>query len=680
MMPFAWPPITWFWLMSGGYAVAAAGSLSPWRRLTRALVSAGLICGAAAGVGLAASVFASGRPFVFEAPAILAAAGGLTFCLDTLGAFFLALIGLVAIPVGLYTFGYTAALSRAYSLRWSAFMLAVFVCSMSLVVMAGNPVTFVLAWELMAASSFFLVITEHDRPETVHAGLWYMAMTHAGLLALLAAFYLLAGGDAGATFATMRASSPALPAVVRNAVFVLALIGFGSKAGLVPLHVWLPRAHPEAPSHVSALMSGVMVKLGIYGLLRICLDLLGGGPFWWGATLTIIGAASALTGVLYALVSNDLKRLLAFSTVENVGLILLGLGSGFVFLNLRQPVAATVAFSAALLHSANHAAFKSVLFLSAGSVLHGTGLRDMNRMGGLIKRSPWTAAAFLVGAMAIAGLPPLNGFASEWLLFQSFLPGVASSRAPVAMLLTLGVGALALTGGLAAATFVKAFGISFLAIPRSNEAAHAHECGWSMRAGMVLLALACPLMAVTTVPLLAVVSRVLTGLGGLPAAGVSFGSGIVASAPEGIGRISPIVIMLVVLTALASVTVLWRVIGNQQRRVGDTWGCGRMTQTPRMEYTSTAFAEPLRRVFSELYRPSDDLTVSSHDELPYHVKAMRYRMQLHPWFDRVIYDPLVAGVVRAASWARVIQNGSVNAYIAYMVAVLVLLLGVVLAY
>ncbi len=376
-------------------------------------------------------------------------------------------------------------------------------------------------------------------------------MTHMGLLALLAAFFLLGGDRArrpGPSTA-LRDGAAGLPPGTRNAIFLLALLGFGSKAGLVPVHVWLPRAHPAAPSHVSALMSAVMVKLGIYGLLRVALDLLGGGPAWWGVLLVAVGAATALTGVLYALVDDDLKRLLAYSTVENVGLIVLGTGAGFLFLSLAQPTAAALAFAAALLHVVNHAAFKGVLFLGAGSVLHATGVRDINRLGGLVKRTPWTAATFLVGALSIAALPPFNGFVSEWLLFQSFLPGVASSRASVAVLLTLGVGALALTGGLAAATFVKAFGISFLAMPRSPEAANAHEAGWAMRAGMVMLALACPVLAILTVPVLSAIGGALAGVGGLPAASTTFSLGVILETPQALARMSPVAIMAVLAAA-----------------------------------------------------------------------------------------------------------------------------------
>ncbi|MGE5200349.1 MAG: proton-conducting transporter membrane subunit [Rhodospirillaceae bacterium] len=670
-----------FWLMCGGYGLAALGVLAPSARAARAVTAAGSVAGAAAALGLAGQVLLGAGSLAIDVPAVLAAAGGLSFHLDRFGAVFLAVIGGVTIPVAVYGFGYAAAYDGRYSMRWMALQTGVFLLSMSAVVCAGSVLTFLLAWELMAVSSWLLVITEHDRPETVRGGLWYLAMTHMGLVALLAAFFLLGqDGSAGWTFQALRDGASRLAPGTRNTIFLLALVGFGSKAGLVPLHVWLPRAHPAAPSHVSALMSAVMVKLGLYGLLRVGLDLLGGGPSWWGVALIAVGAATALTGVLYALVDDDLKRLLAYSTVENVGLMVLGAGAGFLFLSLGQQEAAALAFAASLLHAVNHAAFKGVLFLGAGSVLHATGLRDMNRLGGLIHRAPWTAASFLVGSLAIAALPPFNGFVSEWLLFQSFLPGVASSRASIAVLLTLGIGALAMTGGLAAATFVKAFGVSFLAMPRSAEAGNAHEGGWPMRFGMAVLALGCPVLAVLTVPVLAAISGALAGLGGLPSASPALHLGVTLETPHALARISPVALMAVLAAAAAGVWLAGRLLSRGTRRVDDTWGCGRIVQTSRMEYTSTAFAEPLRRIFGELYRPTDDLTVTVQPDSRYHIRGISFRTHLHPWFERGIYGPLIAATTMLSARVRALQSGSINAYLAYIVLVLVVLLGMVIGF
>jgi hydrogenase-4 component B len=369
------------------------------------LVAAGAVTGAGAGLVFGLVVSASAQPFTLAVPDLLPLAGGLILRLDPLGAFFLILIGIGAIPAAIYGAGYSAIYEdgRA-SLRLLGVMLNLFLLTMSLVVLADNVLTFLLMWgDVMSLTSYFLIMTEADEPGTREAGLWYVAMTHIGLALLLAAFVLLMGSGSG-MFADLRAGAPALSPTLRGVIFTLALLGFGSKAGIVPLHVWLPRAHPAAPSQISALMSGVMIKMGVYGLLRVGLDLLGGGPTWWGALMLALGALSAVLGILYAL---------------------------------------------------NHTTFKGLLFMGAGAVLHATHTRDMNRMGGLIKRMPWTALFFLVGAVAIAGLPPLNGFVSEWLLFQSLLPGVSLPQPLVAALMTLAVGMLALTSGLAAAGFVR---------------------------------------------------------------------------------------------------------------------------------------------------------------------------------------------------------------------------------
>jgi hydrogenase-4 component B len=669
-----------FLTMVMGYVFGAvAAVLSPSEDAARRLTAVGIVVGGAASLTLAIEVLVTGAPLTVQAPALLSVADGLVFRLDGLGAFFLALVGLVAAPCGIYGAGYSKAYEGRYSLRFLGAMLNLFLLTMSLVPCASNILTFLLMWEGMSLTSYFLVLTETNEPGTIEAGGWYLAMTHGGLALILAAFLLLTGSAATTDFADLRTAAPALSPGVRDAIFLLAVLGFGSKASIMPLHVWLPRAHPAAPSHVSALMSGVMIKLGVYGLLRVGLDLLGGGPAWWGALLIGLGALSAVLGVLYALMENDLKRLLAYSSVENIGLVFLGIGTGFLFLSLAMVPAATLALSAGLYHALNHAAFKGLLFLGAGSVLHGTHTRDMNRLGGLIRRLPWTALCFLIGSIAIAGLPPLNGFVSEWLLFQSLLPGIGSSAPFVAPLMTVAVGILALTGGLAAAGFVKAFGITFLAIPRSSAAAHAHEAPLSMRAGMAILAVACAAFGVAAVPIMSVLGSVLAVSVGLPVMTPTL-HGVELAAPGGFGQMSPALVALGLLVVTAGV---WAAIqlfaAGPGLRVDDTWGCGRVAQTARMEYTSTAFAEPLRRVFAELYRPTKDLSIDFHPESRYFVQSIEYRSEIVPWFERYLYAPVVARVKVLALRTRAIQSGSAHAYLTYLVIALLGLLVVLLA-
>ncbi len=656
-----------------GALVALAGgrgSLGRWG------VALGAIAGAGSGLALGVAVIATGRPFTLFVPGLLPLGGGLALELDSLGAFFLVVIGIGAIPAAVYGAGYSAAYEdgRA-SLRMLGVMLNMFLLTMSLVTLAGNVLTFLLMWEGMSLASYFLVMTEAGQERTWNAGLWYIGMTHAGLALLMAAFLLLAGGAASGAFAELRAFAPSLSPGVRDAIFVLAFLGFGSKAGIVPLHVWLPRAHPAAPSHVSALMSGVMIKMGVYGLLRVALDLLGGGPAWWGGLVLGAGAVSALLGVLYALMEHDLKRLLAFHSVENIGIILIGIGAGLMFHHYGLMALATLGFVGGLYHGINHAAFKGLLFLGAGSVAHATHTRNMEEMGGLIKRMPWTALFFLIGAAAISALPPLNGFVSEWLVFQSLLGGVNIPVPEVALVMPVAVGLLALTSGLAAACFVKAFGITFLALPRSPEAEHAQESPFSMRVGMGLLAVACVGLGVMPFAVVPILGRVVAGLGGLPDTGAEFVLNISLETPAAFGRMSPTLMALGLLLLLGLVpSALWLFRLNRPRRATDSWGCGRVGQTPRMEYTATAFAEPLKRVFAEIYRPMKELTVDFHPESKYFVHSIEYRSEITPWFDQSLYRPFLQSATFVAQQVRRLQAGSLHLYLLYIAVALVLLL------
>ena len=668
---------TLFLAMFIAYGLGAFAALVGGRKsFGRWLVALGAILGAGAGLVLGATVIATGAPFALSIPELLPLGGGLALRLDSLGAFFLVVIGVGAIPAALYGAGYSATYEdgRA-SLRLLGTMFNLFLLTMSLVTLADNVLTFLLMWEGMSLTSYFLVITESGEERVRNAGLWYIAMTHAGLVMLLAAFLLLTGGAGSGVFADLRSSAASLTPGARDAVFVLAFLGFGSKAGIVPVHVWLPRAHPAAPSHVSALMSGVMIKMGIYGLLRVALDLMGGGPAWWGGLVLGAGVASALLGVLYALMEHDLKRLLAFHSVENVGIILIGIGTGLMFHRYGLMPLAALGFIGALYHVLNHATFKGLLFLGAGSVLHATHTRNMEEMGGLIKRMPWTALFFLIGAAAISALPPLNGFASEWLIFQSLLGGVSIPVPEVVILMPVAVGLLALTSGLAAACFVKAFGITFLALPRSPEAAHAHESPFSMRLGMGLLAVACVGLGVAPFAVVPVLGRILTGLGGLPDTRAEFTMNVFLQTPSAFGQMSPTLMALGLLLLLGLVpSVLWLLRLNRQRRVSDSWGCGRVGQTARMEYTATAFAEPLKRVFAEIYRPMKELTVDFHPESKYFVQSIEYRSEITPWFDRALYRPFLQSATFVAQQVRRLQAGSLHLYLLYIAVALILLL------
>jgi formate hydrogenlyase subunit 3/multisubunit Na+/H+ antiporter MnhD subunit len=638
--------------------------------LRRAIVATGGVAGSVGAVLAGAQAMVA--PAGWSMQASWLAQGDFALGLDRLGGVFLVLAGAIGAVASLYGFGYTAG-HRSAQGRVPSVSYLVLVASLVVQVAAANPLTFLLAWELMSLSAYLLVLTDQDRRDTVRAATWYLGVTHVGFAALVAMFLLLSGGDLSQSFDISR--HVALSAALRDAVFVLAVVGFGAKAGLVPLHIWLPMAHPVAPSHVSALLSGVVLKMGVYGFLRIVVDLLGGGPPWWGGVVLGLGIVSALLGVLYALMDTDLKRLLAYSSIENIGLIFMGIGAGLIFKSHGLPSLAMLALIAAVYHALNHAVFKSLLFMGAGSVLHATGTRNMEELGGLIKPMPVTAATMLIGSLAISAIPPLNGFVSEWLLFQSLLGGLQVPSGPTAILMPVAVGLLALTSGLAAVCFVKAFGITFLAIPRSPAAERAHESPHTMTAALVLLAtgvVALGLLPFLVVPALA---NTLAGTGGLPDVPPAFTFGLSLVGNGVTGQISPAILALVLLALAVAVPVLMFVLRvGRQRRVSDTWGCGRVGQTPRMQYTATAFAEPLRRVFAELYRPAEDLTVDVHPESRYFIQAMAYRSDLHPWFERLVYQPSARVVQRLAARVRGLQGGSLHLYLAYIfVALLVLL-------
>lgn len=661
-------------LMTVGYVSGACVSLlAPSPRTARFAAAVGAIVGCLGGLAAAAAVFATGLPIDAALLGLAGAVGGIVIHLDLLGALFLALVAAVSLPAAVYGVAYMAEYEGRCSMQVFGFLFNGFLLGMSLVPSAASIFTFLLVWELMAVASYFLVMTDTRSHDTRQAGLWYIAMTHAGLVLLLPMFFLLAPSADATTFADLRESASILPAATRNGVFILALLAFGSKAGIVPLHVWLPRAHPAAPSHVSALMSGVMIKLGIYGLVRVVFDLMQGGPTWWGGVLLAVGSVSALLGVLYALIEHDLKRLLAYHSVENIGIILIGLGAGSLLHSAGLQALAAIGFAGALFHTVNHACFKALLFLGAGNVIQQTHTGNLEDFGGLIKRMPHTAWLFLVGSAAIAALPPLNGFASEWMVFQSLLAGARIPQMEVAVGFPLAVGALALTSGLAAVCFVKAFGISFLAMPRSDHAARAEESHWSMLAPMVVLAGACVVLGLAAPTVVLGLDRVLSSVPGLSAGEVRPSAPLALTGLGGIALVSPL-LMATLLGGIILVVALAVRAHGLQRRGADTWGCGRIGQTPRMEYTASAFAEPLRRIFSELYQPTEDLSISTHPESRYFVQSITYTSQVVPWFEKTFYDPLTRGAQMLARHAQRLQAGSVHLYLLYVTSALMVAL------
>ncbi|BBZ12304.1 MULTISPECIES: proton-conducting transporter transmembrane domain-containing protein [Mycobacterium] len=593
---------------------------------------------------------------------------GLQLDLDPVGGFFMALIGGVAVPVGFYSIGYAR---REHLGRVSLAMLPLFVAAMMLVPAAGSVTTFLLAWELMATASLVLVLAQHTRPEVRSAGLFYAVMTQLGFVAILIGLMVLSAAGGADRFADLTRVSDG----ARTVVFVLTMAGFGSKAGLVPLHAWLPRAHPEAPSPVSALMSAAMVNLGVYGIVRFDLQLLGPGPRWWAITLLVVGGVSAVYGVLQASVATDLKRLLAYSTTENMGLITLALGAATLLADSGAHSAATIAMAAALLHLIGHAAFKSLGFLAAGSVLAATGLRDLDLLGGLARRMPATTALFGVAALGASGLPLGAGFVSEWLLVQSLIHAAPQHNTVVALAAPLAVGAVALTTGLGVAAMVKAFGIGFLARPRSQPAADAREVPAVMVAGMALAATGCVVVAVAPLVVGSMLGRVLTEL---PASrAVAFTDfGAVLRLPGLHGSIAPGAIAAALAAAVLAAVGLacWRSRRRSDPVTLPLWACGADELTPRMQYTATSFAEPLQRVFDDVLRPDTDIEITHLTESRYLAEAVTYRTRIADAIEERLYAPVIGAVAAAAQLVRRAHTGSVHLYLAYgMLGVLIVL-------
>jgi len=663
-----WPGIgahwglTWPALAGAGTLalITALFSLAVPRRWRAVVSGAGTALTGLAGAAAGVAAVTGHRSPTLSVPGVLPLSG-VTLAVDPLGGWFIAVTGAVAVAVGSYAIGYQG---RAAS-RPSAAVLPLFVASLLAVPAAASAVTLLACWELMALTSLLLVLAEHKRrPEVAVAARWYAIMTHLGLVCVLAGLMLFAAHARGDSFAALARAAPHLSPAVKSTVFVLVLVGFGSKAGLVPLHAWLPRAHPEAPSHVSALMSAAMVNLGLYGLIRVGSGLLGGGSAWWWLLLIALGAVSAVYGILQAAMSTDVKRLLGCSTTENMGLACVGIGAGGLFATTGHPVLAGLALAAALLHVATHAAFKTLLFLAAGSVLHAAGTRDLDALGGLRRGMPATTLAFGWGALAASALPPGTAFVSEWLLVQALIHGLHGASTATAITLPLAVSAVALTAGLAVATFVKAFGTGFLAKPRSAGAAAAHESPGSMLAGMGLAGAACAILALVPGAVLPAIGRAVAAA---EVAAASGAGGVVTLRLDGLaGEVSPLLLTVALLIVMVAAAAWLRALpARSARRKARLWDCGGGPLTARMEYTATSFAEPLQRVFDDVLAPETDLDVTHHDEARYLVASAEYRGRVPDRIERRLYEPVLRAVGAWGDAARRLAPGSVHRYLGY---------------
>jgi hydrogenase-4 component B len=595
---------------------------------------------------------------------------------DALGCFFGMMVSLLGLALSVYSLGY----ARGYYGQKNVGVLAAFfnllLLATTLVFLADNAFFFLIAWEIMALSAYCLVSFEHEHEETRNAGVLFFIMSHIGTGCLILGFLLLFRMSGSYGFDSFHALGDKMPVGQRNLVFLLFLFGFGVKTGMIPLHIWLPAAHPVAPSNVSALMSGVLIKTGIYGMTRVFFDFLGAPPNWWGVTVLTLGTISAVLGVLFALMEHDLKRLLAYHSIENIGIILMGLGAALMFLHSGHPMLASLALIAGLYHTINHAAFKALLFLGAGAVLHVTHTRNMEEMGGLAKRMRWTALFFLVGAVAISALPPLNGFVSEWLTYQSLLQGFGTTPSLIRLMFPLSGAMLALTGALAAACFVKAFGITFLAQPRSDHARHAHEASFTMLLGQGILTAACVFLGLFPTVFLRLfdpLTQQLTGQQLSQQLTVTNGLVLSGGAAQG-GTVSTLGITLVLVCLLPVPLVFWLFFARRARtRIAPTWDCGLRALTPQMEYTATGFSKPIRMIFKALFRPRREVQ-REYDFSPYFATTIRFESHVEEVFLTRLYRPLNEWVLSVSRRLRALQAGSIQAYLIYIFVTLLLLL------
>ena len=635
------------------------------RLIARVLFPLSAVCGAALALIAAASIAspAESVTLVIGLPDLPIHAR-----LDALSGAFLFLLGAATTGISMFAAGYfRKGEGTAPGLLCLQYHL--FLAAMGFVLVADDAYGFMVAWETMALSSYFLVTAQHGLPEIRRAGYLYLLIAHVGALAILLCFGVMQGGSWQFTFDAMRAAQ--LDSRWATVAFGLALVGFGAKAGLLPLHVWLPEAHPAAPSPVSALMSGIMLKTAVYGVLRVTFDLLGDPLWWWGLIPVALGLATALFGVVFAAAQTDMKRLLAYSSIENIGVLFTGIGLAIVFHGAGMRPLAALALTAVLYHALNHAFMKSLLFCGTGAVLHATGERNLGRLGGLIHRMPWVAWLTLVGVLAIAGLPPLNGFVSEWLLLQAFLFAHEVPHPFVNMLLPLGASIVALAAALAAYVMVKFYGVVFLGQPREPSLADAHDAGPIEKAGLAWLAAGCVLLGVLpgqVVGALGYVTEQLTGHAVARAPGWSW---LLAPLPDREVSYAPLVLLLVIAAVVATTFLAVRLAYRRVVRRAPPWDCGFVRVDARMQDTAEGFGQPIRHIFQAFFQMKRELP-SPFDATP------RYRVTIGDRIWLALYEPLGGIVQRLADSVAWLQQGRISTYLLYSFVTLVVLLAVVL--
>ena len=586
--------------------------------------------------------------------------------LDPLSAYFLLLFGATTAGISIFASGYFRR-GEGTAPGLLCLQYHVFVASMALIMLADDAYVFMVMWELMALSSFFLVTSNHTIPEIRRAGYLYLLIAHIGALAILLCFGVLQANTGDYTFANMRAQQ--LTPFWASIALLLALFGFGAKAGVVPLHIWLPEAHPAAPSPVSALMSGVMLKTAIYGLLRIGFEVLQFQLWWWGVLALIVGLVTALFGVVFSAIQTDMKRLLAYSSIENIGLLFVAMGLAMLFSAYEMGAMAALALTAMLYHALNHAFFKSLLFLSTGAVLHGTGERSLGKLGGLLRYMPWVGWLALAGALAAAGLPPLNGFVSEWLLLQSFLFTLGLPGTFVNMLVPVVAAGVVLVAALGGYVMVKFYGVIFLGQPREPNIARSHDAGTSERVGLVWLATGCVLLGLLPTQIIVLidpVTRVLVGSGVGPTV-IANGWLILAPVAPERASYSPLLFLLLVTASCALAYVLVRRLYHGRIRRAPPWDCGFPLRNARMQDTAEGFGQPIRLVFEPFFRIERHLPTAFDTQPVYRLDATDH---LWHW----LYLPIARITERVTRMVALLQQGRITTYLLYSFVTLLVML------
>jgi len=673
-------PLDLIYAAAAGWLIAAAAGLSAARTRSGLRLACALsgLAGAAAAAGGGWTLIAGDTRLVTvgDRGAAAVIGGSLQLQVTSLAGVFVALLGLVAVAIALYAPRYHEP-GRGTGLYLAAYNLAVLACLAVLI--AGGMVTFLVAWESMSLLCYLLILRRPGRPGVAAGAFWFLALSEIGFLLIVAAFVIVSAKTHTTELSTMAARAQLLTGGWRDAAYLLALAGFGFKAGLVPLHVWLPEAHPVAPADGSAFLSGVVVKIGVYGIALFAFRLLPGIGSWPGLFTMGIGAVTAAIGILYALGERDIKRFLAYSTIENVGIIMTAFGAAIVFHAYGQQALWALLLLAGLYHVANHGCYKTLLFLEAGVIEHATGTRDMDRLGGLIHRLPRSAVIAFAGTLGIAALPPLNGFVSEWLIFQGLFQGFRTGSHFIAILIVVAAAILGLTGGLAIYAFVRGFGIPFLGMPRTRQAASAREAGQPV-AGPGLLALACVVLAIGAPFVLTALSRAartVTGVGLGPL--LLPGNLTVIPAHADFSALSPTYLAVFLIAACAVPVLIY--LAGRPRAASVTvpvWDGGIVTFKPRMQYSAMTFSAPTRVTFDALYRPSVSVRRASDDPAG-RSGPVHYEAEVTPIFGRYLYRPVIRAVEWLADVISPLQSGDVNLYLFYVFTVVLVayLLGAV---